>query len=379
MTSNTTDNIWKIPYHHIKYYMDQAGLSKATGTWDIRSKGKSGGLIFDGSDDYVDIGAISTNFTTADFSIQAWVKTDRGVAQGILLKSDGDGTWDESDFHLYMTSGGDVNWVGWGRDYISGNESINDGKWHHVVVVWDYSGTGTTGTGKMYVDGTDATGASSYNADGNDLNSNKLYIGKDNNSETGIYFDGSLKEIAIWSQALTASEISSLYNSGSGKTATTVQTDKVVGYWELDEGSGSTVTDESGNSNNGTIHGASWERTQYSANGPFELIIDASGLSVDVSNTLPNQFQLHANFPNPFNPTTSIKYDLPKDALVSLMIFDITGREIRHLVNETQNAGFKAIMWDGTNNYGHQVGTGMYLYQIKAGAFVQTRKMILMK
>jgi hypothetical protein len=56
-----------------------------------------------------------------------------------------------------MTSGGDVNWVGWGRDYISGNESINDGKWHHVVVVWDYSGTGTTGTGKMYVDGTDAT------------------------------------------------------------------------------------------------------------------------------------------------------------------------------------------------------------------------------
>ena len=278
-----------------------------------------------------------------------------------------------------MTSGGDVNWVGWGRDYISGYESINDGKWHHIVVVWDYSGTGTTGTGKMYVDGTDATGASSYNADGNDLNSNKLYIGKDNNSETGIYFDGSLKEIAIWSQALTASEISSLYNSGSGKTATTVQTDKVVGYWELDEGSGSTVTDESGNSNNGTIHGASWERTQYSANGPFELIIDASGLSVDVSNTLPNQFQLHANFPNPFNPTTSIKYDLPKDALVSLMIFDITGREIRHLVNETQNAGFKAIMWDGTNNYGHQVGTGMYLYQIKAGAFVQTRKMILMK
>ena len=117
----------------------------------------------------------------------------------------------------------------------------------------------------------------------------------------------------------------------------------------------------------------------WSANGPFELTIDASGLSVENGGFLPDQFQLRANFPNPFNPITSIKYDLPEDAPVSLMIYDITGREIRHLVNETQNAGFKAIMWDGTNNYGHQVGTGMYLYQIKAGSFVQTRKMILMK
>ena len=266
MTSNTTDNIWKIPYHHIKYYMDQAGLSKATGTWDIRSKGKSGGLIFDGSDDYVDIGAISTNFTTADFSIQAWVKTDRGVAQGILLKSDGDGTWDESDFHLYMTSGGDVNWVGWGRDYISGNESINDGKWHHVVVVWDYSGSGTTGTGKMYVDGTDATESSSYNANGNDLNSNKLYIGKANNldgsnGETKNYFDGSLKDIAIFDEALSASEVSALYNDGSGNSPGVVGgivQSSLIGSWELNEGSGSTVSDESANSNHGTIYGATW-------------------------------------------------------------------------------------------------------------------------
>ena len=61
------------------------------------------------------------------------------------------------------------------------------------------------------------------------------------------------------------------------------------------------------------------------------------------------------------------------------MIYDIMGREIRHLVNETQNAGFKAIMWDGINNYGQQVGTGIYLYQIKAGTFTQTKKMMLMK
>ena len=116
-----------------------------------------------------------------------------------------------------------------------------------------------------------------------------------------------------------------------------------------------------------------------SSNGPYKLTIDASSVSTVDENNLPMDFALHANYPNPFNPTTSIKYDLPENAVVSIMIYDIMGREIRHLVNETQSAGFKAIMWDGTNNYGQQVGTGMYLYQIKAGSFVQTRKMLLMK
>ncbi|MFP6719410.1 MAG: LamG domain-containing protein, partial [Candidatus Poribacteria bacterium] len=86
----------------------------------------------------------------------------------------------------------------------------------------------------------------------------------------------------------------------------------------------------------------------YSSNGPYKLTIDASTVSTVDENNLPMDFALHANFPNPFNPTTSIKYDLPENAAVSLMIYDIMGREIRHLVNETQNAGFKAIMWDGT-------------------------------
>ena len=119
--------------------------------------------------------------------------------------------------------------------------------------------------------------------------------------------------------------------------------------------------------------------TVQSSNGSYNLTLDASSVSTVDEKMIPMDFALHSNFPNPFNPTTTIKYDLPENGSVSLMIYDIMGREIRHLVNETQNAGFKAIMWDGTNNYGHQVGTGMYLYQIKAGSFVQTRKMILMK
>ena len=381
MPVKLTDNVWKIPYHHIKKYMDDANIAKATGTWDIRSEGKSSGLFFDGADDYLDLGnGVSTNFTTDNFAVQAWVKTTSEASQGILLKSNGDNTWSESEFHLYLDSAGFPNWVGYGRDYIQGNKSINDGKWHHVVVVWDYSGSGTTGIGKMYIDGVETTASSSYNANGNDIKENMIYIGKPNNSESKNYFLGSLKEIAIYNGKITETEVSELYNSGLGKSATTAQADSILAYWQLDEATGSTVNSEICSCNDGTIHGASWKGgVQYSANGPFELTIDAIGLSVQNGDFLPDQFELHANFPNPFNPTTSINYDLPENASVSLMIYDIMGREIKHLVNEAQNAGFKAIMWDGTNNYGQQVGTGMYLYQIKAGSFTQTRKMLLMK
>ncbi|HIO88309.1 MAG TPA: T9SS type A sorting domain-containing protein [Candidatus Marinimicrobia bacterium] len=691
-------------------------------------------LDFDGTDDYVDLGVISTtNFTTADFSIQAWVKTTSTKEQSILVKGDADGVWESGEKALYMESAGYPWFVGYDNEYIPGTGlTVNDGKWHHIVATWDYSGSGESGNAAIYVDGVKATVETSYRARTIDNSSDNLYIG------AVPFFDGSLKEIAIWSQALTANEVSNLYYSGSGRAATTVQTAKVVGYWELDEGSGSTVTDESGNSNNGTISGATWARNAsggiaatkccfgekmalhgnnlyiptgwddmqdgfriidvtvptlpsiikdvelgdldddddwspwftdihasdsyvyildwgggqdtdgcedanvlrvhsasspyaqvatfnigyadkmeiagsflyttscgdfriydisdvsnitkvatlypghdqwfeswngeiekvgnyvyiatggnddwwdkgidiidvthhtapvhvgripstkrnedlgggldypvrsvevsggyvyvpqqssgtedgakgslsiyqndfapqpfslmfppdgmtieitsenawedsilfawseavdiegssmmyqhevtgdladfflissnmtsntwsipyhhvkyymdqagvsvvtgtwniwasdgvsnvWSGNGPYQLTIDATGLTVENGDLLPDQFQLHANFPNPFNPTTSIKYDLPENAAVSLMIYDIMGREIRHLVNETQNAGFKAIMWDGTNSNGNQVGTGMYLYHIKAGSFVQTRKMILMK
>jgi len=102
----------------------------------------------------------------------------------------------------------------------------------------------------------------------------------------------------------------------------------------------------------------------------------------------PSSFCLHQNHPNPFNPVTTIRYDLPEQSQVSLMIYDILGREIRTLINTTQNAGYKSVLWDGTDEFGRSVGTGIYLYQIKAqqpsrvgqaGDFSQTKKMLLLK
>jgi hypothetical protein len=94
---------------------------------------------------------------------------------------------------------------------------------------------------------------------------------------------------------------------------------------------------------------------------------------------LPDTYSLHQNFPNPFNPITTLRYDLPEDASVIISIYDMLGREVTQLVNTTQEAGFKSVQWDATDSMGRPVSAGVYLYQIHAGEFVQTKKMVLLK
>ncbi|MFQ5824565.1 MAG: S8 family serine peptidase [bacterium] len=94
---------------------------------------------------------------------------------------------------------------------------------------------------------------------------------------------------------------------------------------------------------------------------------------------LPTEFQLAHNFPNPFNPTTNINYDLPRESHVSLKIFNVQGQLVRTLVNEITSAGFHSVLWDGRDDSGRTLPSGAYIYQIKAGDFEQTRKMVLLK
>lgn len=94
---------------------------------------------------------------------------------------------------------------------------------------------------------------------------------------------------------------------------------------------------------------------------------------------LPDRYDLHANFPNPFNPVTTIRYDLKAEGVVSLNIYNLLGQKVRTLVESRQSAGFKTVDWDGRNDAGQQVATGIYLYRLDAGDFVRTRKMLLIK
>jgi hypothetical protein len=93
----------------------------------------------------------------------------------------------------------------------------------------------------------------------------------------------------------------------------------------------------------------------------------------------PDEFCLSQNYPNPFNPETVIRYQLPSASNLSLKIYNIIGQEIKTLVDAYQGAGYYSIKWDGTNNQGMKVASGVYIYIMRAGSFVDIKKMILLQ
>ncbi|MFC1725743.1 FISUMP domain-containing protein [candidate division KSB1 bacterium] len=94
---------------------------------------------------------------------------------------------------------------------------------------------------------------------------------------------------------------------------------------------------------------------------------------------IPADYSLEHNYPNPFNPATTLKYSIPRTSIVNLKIYNILGQEIKTLINEKQPAGYHSVKWDGTNNNGVKVNSGVYVYRLQTGDFVETKKMVLMK
>lgn len=158
-------------------------------------------------------------------------------------------------------------------------------------------------------------------------------------------------------------------------------------------------------------HSSSVVCTDISANsGTFTGVIDLSKLSVAAGDTItatfnspdgqiasaiaywkvatpvvenkpviPDKFELLQNYPNPFNPTTTISYSIPKPEKVTLEIFDILGQRVAVLKNENQSPGFYSVKWNGMNQNGEFVATGVYFYRLVAGGFVSVKKMLLLK
>ena len=93
----------------------------------------------------------------------------------------------------------------------------------------------------------------------------------------------------------------------------------------------------------------------------------------------PSAFSLQQNYPNPFNPTTSIGYGLSEDSHVILTIYNLLGQPIATLVNEQQSAGYREVVWNGTNDAGDKVVSGIYIYKITTDNYSATKRMVLLK
>ncbi|HET9952324.1 MAG TPA: choice-of-anchor D domain-containing protein [Candidatus Eisenbacteria bacterium] len=99
----------------------------------------------------------------------------------------------------------------------------------------------------------------------------------------------------------------------------------------------------------------------------------------ETSSSLPATHALYQNSPNPFNPSTVIRFDLPEAGAVSLEVFQVDGRKVRTLVHAPRPAGRHQVIWDGRDERGREVGSGVYLYRVKAGAYEASKRMILVK
>ena len=126
-----------------------------------------------------------------------------------------------------------------------------------------------------------------------------------------------------------------------------------------------------------------FEIIPYDENGLVGTLDNPFNLSKNIQRGdkgfIPEDFSVYQNYPNPFNPITSLRYDLPEQAQVTVIVYDQLGREVTQLVNTVQDAGFRSVHWDATDSFGKSVSAGVYLYQIRAGEFVQTKKMVLLK
>jgi hypothetical protein len=104
----------------------------------------------------------------------------------------------------------------------------------------------------------------------------------------------------------------------------------------------------------------------------------SAGINDDV-NLNPYSYALYENFPNPFNPETQIRFELAATQDVKLAIYDILGRRVRFLTNQSFGPGFHVVNWDGMNDMGERVASGVYVYRIKAGNFISHRKMLMVQ
>ncbi len=145
------------------------------------------------------------------------------------------------------------------------------------------------------------------------------------------------------------------------------QFDETARHWVL---LGGTV-DTSRNEVSGTIVGPG----VYAA----FAVASPTGIIEEPDSDLPISVEIFQNYPNPFNPATTIAYRIPSRTKVRIEVFNVLGQRVITLVDESQSAGDHVIQWDGKDDAGNIVSTGVYLYRIQAGEYVQTRKMLLLK
>jgi hypothetical protein len=105
----------------------------------------------------------------------------------------------------------------------------------------------------------------------------------------------------------------------------------------------------------------------------------SSGSVTLFNSPLPTQFALHQNSPNPFNPVTTIAYDIPELTYVEIAIYDLLGRKVRTLVSKEISPGFHSAVWNGKDDRGRLIASGLFIVRMTSSSFMDVRKMLMLK
>ena len=321
-------------------------------------------LEFNGIDSKVNCTPDEETNLNETLTIEAWVKP---AGWG---KMDRGNVIDKKNFAIHLNKSypgmPDSSYVFYLKDendniskYYTEVGTVRFDEWQHLAVSFDYSAEEAV---KFYVNGikqnlTEDIGGTGKIKDNIDIN---LVIG--NNTYGSIAFDGVIDEVRLWDIVRSHGDILSTVNG-----LLTGEEDGLVGYWRMNEAGGESLTDFAGGNNGGAISNCPW----------------VNGASFDVNSISDNDISQKLSprvYPNPFNPNVTISYDLAEDSVVKIEIFNALGQRIRNLSNSYENAGEnKEILWDGKNDFGNNIASGVYFYKISTSENQATGRMLLVK
>jgi len=388
-----------VPYSALIDTMTSYGVESVVLEWGVAATDGNWitGISFGNEDSYVEVEHNDNlNFGSGDFALSLWFRywgffDDNQYTMQLLAKHD-----DQENQYELQLDRLDENWDSEAllRCYIGGDTFASDialrtGALYHAVL------SRQNGVVSMFING---EMAGMMNSSSNASATSSLYLGYDNLYENeGL--EGGMSNVIIFERGLSETEVGVLFDEGNGinnellfEGAPNDLTLSRVSHWPFNNDYGiwsfmpaqNVVNDEAGGGNTALLNNVNYDFRStndswlWNNEVPWVLYIDLSELSTDNIN-MPLEFSLHQNYPNPFNPITSIRYDLPNAGKVTMVIYDMMGREVRTLVDNNTEAGFQSVTWDATNNFGNSVGAGVYIYQIKADGFIQSKKMILLK
>ncbi|MBN1996164.1 T9SS type A sorting domain-containing protein [candidate division KSB1 bacterium] len=335
-------------------------------------------LQFDGVDDIVQIAHDPKLNIHDQMTIEFWIETSSSTQFNTRILEKG--VWDEYSMGFYGATGRiggalriDLNDNNSRMKTLIGPSKthIQDNTWYHVAATYDGAKANLFINGELEVSNPASLSARREIGD--------LIVGAVKKA-TGYssFFKGTIDDLRFWSIAKTAAQVrQQMYNELLGDEA------GLVACYQFNEAQGQFAHDETANkfdgqlgiSANAEASDPQWVLSDrpYSKSGNTNSNEDKKIESYEI-NWIPQKPQLLQNYPNPFNAQTTIEYHLSQESTVLLTIYDVMGRKVTILVHERKNPGEYRVDWNTTG-----IPSGIYFYNIKAGDFVQTKRLVLLK